>query len=89
MPGSWRPKKESRENLWSLPESSSPAEVHALAHAINVVLGNVGTMVDYMEPVEAIVNRAGVVYRAMRRHGRRQGQYAAAFSVVHRVRRAA
>jgi MoCo/4Fe-4S cofactor protein with predicted Tat translocation signal len=30
-----------------------PAEVHALAHAINAALGNVGTTVYYTEPVEA------------------------------------
>ncbi len=30
-----------------------PAEVHALAHAINASLGNVGTTVYYTEPVEA------------------------------------
>jgi MoCo/4Fe-4S cofactor protein with predicted Tat translocation signal len=29
-----------------------PAEVHALAHAINAALGNVGTTVYYTEPVE-------------------------------------
>ncbi len=29
-----------------------PPEVHALAHAINRALGNVGTTVDYTEPVE-------------------------------------
>ncbi len=30
-----------------------PAEVHALAHAINAALGNVGTTLYYTEPVEA------------------------------------
>ena len=30
-----------------------PAEVHALAHAINAALGNVGNTVYYTEPVEA------------------------------------
>src|SRR4029077_11771748 len=30
-----------------------PAEVHALAHAINAALGNVGTTLHYTEPVEA------------------------------------
>jgi len=30
-----------------------PAEVHALAHAINQALGNVGTTVTYVDPVEA------------------------------------
>jgi len=30
-----------------------PAEVHALTHAINAALGNVGTTVYYTEPVEA------------------------------------
>ena len=30
-----------------------PAEVHALAHAINAALGNAGTTVYYTEPVEA------------------------------------
>ena len=30
-----------------------PAEVHALAHAINATLGNVGTTLYYTEPVEA------------------------------------
>src|SRR5712691_3207278 len=30
-----------------------PAEVHALAHAINASLGNVGTTLYYTEPVEA------------------------------------
>ena len=30
-----------------------PAEVHALAHAINAALGNVGTALYYTEPVEA------------------------------------
>src|SRR5271168_2071879 len=30
-----------------------PAEVHALAHAINAALGNVGTTLFYTEPVEA------------------------------------
>jgi molybdopterin-containing oxidoreductase family iron-sulfur binding subunit len=30
-----------------------PAEVHALAHAINTALGNVGTTLYYTEPVEA------------------------------------
>ncbi|HYL64044.1 MAG TPA: TAT-variant-translocated molybdopterin oxidoreductase [Candidatus Methylomirabilis sp.] len=30
-----------------------PAEVHALAHAINAALGNVGSTVYYTEPVEA------------------------------------
>src|SRR5712671_6494639 len=30
-----------------------PAEVHALAHAINAALGNVGTTLYYAEPVEA------------------------------------
>ncbi len=30
-----------------------PAEVHALAHAINAALGNVGTTLIYTEPVEA------------------------------------
>ena len=32
---------------------SQPAEVHALAHAMNEVLGNVGATVTYHEPVEA------------------------------------
>jgi molybdopterin-containing oxidoreductase family iron-sulfur binding subunit len=32
---------------------TQPAEVHALAHAINEVLGNVGSTVVYSEPVEA------------------------------------
>jgi MoCo/4Fe-4S cofactor protein with predicted Tat translocation signal len=30
-----------------------PAEVHALAHAVNTALGNVGTTLYYTEPVEA------------------------------------
>src|SRR5438034_8868089 len=30
-----------------------PAEVHALVHAINAALGNVGTTLYYTEPVEA------------------------------------
>jgi MoCo/4Fe-4S cofactor protein with predicted Tat translocation signal len=30
-----------------------PAEVHALAHAVNAALGNVGTTLHYTEPVEA------------------------------------
>jgi len=30
-----------------------PAAVHALAHAINASLGNVGTTLYYTEPVEA------------------------------------
>jgi len=30
-----------------------PAEVHALAHAINAALGNVGNALYYTEPVEA------------------------------------
>src|SRR3981189_3884758 len=30
-----------------------PAEVHALAHAINATLGNVGTTLYYSQPVEA------------------------------------
>jgi len=30
-----------------------PAEVHALAHAVNAALGNVGTTLYYTEPVEA------------------------------------
>ncbi len=30
-----------------------PAEVHALAHAINAALGNVGTTLYYTEPIEA------------------------------------
>jgi MoCo/4Fe-4S cofactor protein with predicted Tat translocation signal len=30
-----------------------PAEVHALAHAVNAALGNVGTTLYYIEPVEA------------------------------------
>lgn len=30
-----------------------PAEVHALAHALNHALGNVGATVEYIEPVEA------------------------------------
>jgi molybdopterin-containing oxidoreductase family iron-sulfur binding subunit len=30
-----------------------PAEVHAIAHAINASLGNVGTTLNYIDPVEA------------------------------------
>ncbi|MFN8059789.1 MAG: TAT-variant-translocated molybdopterin oxidoreductase [Vicinamibacterales bacterium] len=30
-----------------------PASVHALAHAMNAALGNVGTTVSYIEPIEA------------------------------------
>ena len=36
-----------------VPGEQADPEVHALAHAINVVLGNVGTAVHYSEPVEA------------------------------------
>jgi molybdopterin-containing oxidoreductase family iron-sulfur binding subunit len=38
---------------------NQPAEVHALAHQINVALGNVGKTVLYVEPIEAdpVVNR--------------------------------
>jgi MoCo/4Fe-4S cofactor protein with predicted Tat translocation signal len=36
-----------------VPGEQQPAEVHALAHAINTALGNVGTTLYYTEPVEA------------------------------------
>ncbi|MDP9146855.1 MAG: TAT-variant-translocated molybdopterin oxidoreductase [Acidobacteriota bacterium] len=36
-----------------IPGEQQPAEVHALAHAINAALGNVGNTVYYTEPVEA------------------------------------
>ena len=40
---------------------AQPAAVHALAHAINEALGNVGETVDYTEPVEAEpVDQVGV-----------------------------
>ncbi|MBC8161307.1 MAG: 4Fe-4S dicluster domain-containing protein, partial [Roseiflexaceae bacterium] len=38
-----------------------PAEVHALVHAINAALGNVGTTVRYIEPVEALPEQAGTL----------------------------
>ena len=36
-----------------IPGEHQPAEVHALAHAMNAALGNVGNTVYYTEPVEA------------------------------------
>jgi MoCo/4Fe-4S cofactor protein with predicted Tat translocation signal len=36
-----------------IPGEQQPAEIHALAHAINAALGNVGNTVYYTEPVEA------------------------------------
>ena len=36
-----------------IPGEQQPAEIHALAHAINAALGNVGNTVIYTEPVEA------------------------------------
>ena len=45
-----------------------PPEVHALAHACNRALGNIGTTVRYVEPVEAEAGRSvGVAGRAGRR----------------------
>jgi MoCo/4Fe-4S cofactor protein with predicted Tat translocation signal len=36
-----------------IPGEHQPAEIHALAHAINAALGNVGNTVYYIDPVEA------------------------------------
>jgi MoCo/4Fe-4S cofactor protein with predicted Tat translocation signal len=36
-----------------IPGAHQPAEIHALAHAINAALGNVGNTVYYTDPVEA------------------------------------
>jgi MoCo/4Fe-4S cofactor protein with predicted Tat translocation signal len=36
-----------------IPGEQQPAEIHALAHAINAALGNVGNTVYYTDPVEA------------------------------------
>ncbi len=42
-----------------------PAAVHALAHAMNQALGNVGTTVTYGAPIEAIAGRPGRVAREL------------------------
>jgi MoCo/4Fe-4S cofactor protein with predicted Tat translocation signal len=42
-----------RGNSLVIAGAQQPAEVHALAHAINAALGNVGTTLYYTEPVEA------------------------------------
>ena len=52
-----------------------PPAVHALAHAMNQALGNVGQTVVYTEPVEAEpVDQLAVAARPRRRHERRQGR---------------
>ncbi len=38
---------------WSLPATIQPAAVHALAHAMNQALGNIGTTVTYGPSIEA------------------------------------
>ena len=54
-----------------------PPAVHALAHAMNAALGNVGTTVVYTDPVEANpVDHVESLRDAGRRHGRGQGRAA-------------
>jgi len=45
--------RHTRARPWSSQENSSPRKFHALAHAINATLGNVGTTLYYTQPVEA------------------------------------
>ena len=62
---------------------AQPPAVHALAHAMNEALGNVGQTVVYTEPVEAApVDQLAVAARAGRRHGRRPGRPAASSSAA-------
>ena len=62
----------------SSPATAQPPAVHALAHAMNQALGNVGRTVVYTTPIEAApVESARVPARPRRRHGRRQGRSAA------------
>src|SRR5690606_27287995 len=42
-----------RGNSLVIPGDHQPPVVHALCHAINAALGNVGATVRYIEPVEA------------------------------------
>ena len=50
-----------------------PPAVHALAHAMNAALGNVGKTVYYTEPLEANpVNETGIAARPGERHQRRK-----------------
>jgi MoCo/4Fe-4S cofactor protein with predicted Tat translocation signal len=42
-----------KRNALVIAGEQQPAEVHALAHAINAALGSVGTTLHYTEPVEA------------------------------------
>ncbi len=52
-----------------------PPAVHALAHALNNQLGNIGTTVTYTDPVDANpVNQTESIKRSRRRHARRQSR---------------
>ena len=55
---------------------AQPAEVHALAHAINAALGNVGTTVRYIEPRDASPATHGPRRALVGRDARRQGRHA-------------
>jgi molybdopterin-containing oxidoreductase family iron-sulfur binding subunit len=45
--------------------SHQPAAVHALAHAMNEALGNVGTTVEYSDPIEATPTNQGQGMQAL------------------------
>ncbi len=40
---------------------TQPAELHALGHAMNAALGNIGTTIDYSEPVQKLPARGGSI----------------------------
>ncbi len=58
--------------------NNQPPHVHALAHAMNQALGNVGKTVTYTDPIEGNpVDQQTVVAGTGGRHERRQGRFAA------------
>ena len=57
--GGRRPRRRTRGASLVVAGETQPADVHALAHAINEALGNVGKTVEYLEPVEAEPGRPG------------------------------
>ena len=69
--------KAHRGRAWSWRARRQPPFVHALAHAMNEALGNVGKTVDYLEPVEAEpVDQVASLRELVARHGGGQGRAA-------------